>query len=135
VAHDAGIMASLPLKTPIVLDMNSHTSGRIPDGRTLPLAWEYTTNKIYMKSYTAMPWGNQSELDGVIARGGVYIGGNDEWFRGVWEEAPQMVMTAEYTRDQLLHPGQPTSLLEASNGDEEASNVDDEEDNDDNGGA
>ena len=93
----------MPTRAPLNLDMSCHTSGTLPDGRTLPLAWELTTGKIYVKVAPYFPWnnrdGNRAAVK-LIDKGGVYLAVMDEWFRGVWLEAPQQVFDADYTRKQ-----------------------------------
>ena len=112
-------MARIMATPPLVLDMSTRTAGKLPDGRTVPLAWSLSTPaKIYMKTAPYMPWGDTTKVDATIAAGGVYIAALDEWFRGVWEPAPPQVLDADYTAQQLLPPGQRQALLKSSIEDE-----------------
>lgn len=95
----------MPFRPPLVLDESCHTSGTLPDGRTLPLAWDLLTGKIYMKLGTSFPWNNRDnskEATKLYNSGATMVASNDEWFRGVWAEAPQQVFDADYTRRQQL---------------------------------
>lgn len=86
---------------PLTLDMSSRSSGKTPEGKTVPLAWDLTTQKIYMKTADGMPWDDSAKVAAIVANGGTYLAASDEWFRGVWELAPQVIMDADYTRKQL----------------------------------
>ena len=95
----------MPFRPPLNLDMSCKTSGTLPDGRTVPLAWDLSTGKIYMKVAPFMPWNRQDghkAAKKLFDAGGIHVAARDEWFRGVWTEAPQQIFDADYTRKQQL---------------------------------
>jgi hypothetical protein len=94
---------AMPMQAPLNLDTSCRSSGTLPDGRTVPLAWDLTTRKIMMKVAPYVPWSNRDNNKAakrLMGRGGVYLAAADEWFRGVWTEAPQQVFDADYTEKQ-----------------------------------
>jgi hypothetical protein len=90
----------MPVLAPINLDKTSRTSGKLPDGRIVPLAFDLTTQELLMKTSDGMPWGDDAALDAVLSAGGRYVNDPEVWFRGVWEPAPAQVLDAEYTAKQ-----------------------------------
>jgi hypothetical protein len=56
-----------------------------------------------MKVAAYMPWdasdGNKAALK-LVAKGGQYLACAEEWFRGVWIDAPENILDADYTKEQ-----------------------------------
>jgi hypothetical protein len=109
------------MQAPLNLDMTSHSSGVLPDGRTVPLAWDFATSKLMIKVAPGMPWnqrdGNKEAVQ-LVNQGGQYLGVSDEWFRGVWIPSETDITSADYTRalaakqNPALGSGSPAMLGE-----------------------
>jgi hypothetical protein len=91
------------MQSPLNLDRSTRSSGVTPDGKVVPLAWDYSSNQMMMKVAFHMPWnagdGHKAAIK-LAAAGGQYLPDLDEWFRGVWTVAPKNICDADYTRKQ-----------------------------------
>lgn len=85
---------------PLNLDRTHRTSGVLPDGRTVPLAWDFTTQQIMAKVEPYMPWdhrdGHKRAIE--LSQTGQYLPDDDLHFRGVWIPAPKQIFSADYSR-------------------------------------
>jgi hypothetical protein len=84
-----------------------------------------------MKSYPSMPWNDAAKITELSAAGAQYLPVPDEWFRGVWEPAPQQVMDAAYTAEQerrRLSGGSGQAMLEAGDDEGEGEGEGDDDD-------
>jgi hypothetical protein len=96
------------MQPPLILDRTSRTSGTLPDGRTVPLAWSYSTSQTMMKVSPYFPWGNEKAVRKLLASDAQYLCDGDDWFRGVWVPAPENIQDADYTQallDKRLRAG------------------------------
>lgn len=128
------------MNAPLALLKTSHTSGVTPDGRTVPLAWDANSGKLMMKTAPYMPWGgsnaDKSKLKKVLETSGQFLADPEEWYRGVWEPAPENILDADYTRNQQQRAlrGGSAPLLSSGGGgyaggyrDQVASTIEDED--------